>query len=126
MDYTKFNHKSESEQPSFTDGCAKLTSDQIIESGIPLHPIACDFWEYDGKELVSVKFREYPSMYYVACSRLKQFLDFVLEELKKDKTALNLLLASNPPAIKFTKKKTKRGFWMIDIEIVDETKDTPF
>lgn len=126
MDYTKFNHNSESEQPSFTEGCTKLTSDQIIESGIPLHPIACDFWEYEGKKLASVKFREYPNMYYVACSRLKQFLDFVLEELKKDKTALNLLLASNPPAIKFFKKKTKRGFWMIDIEIVDEKQDTPF
>lgn len=124
MDYTKFNNKSE--QNSFTEGCAKLTSDQIIESGMPLHPIACDFWEYDGKELASVKFREYPNMYYVACSRLKQFLDFVLEELKKDKTALNLLLASNPPAIKFSKKKTKRGFLMVDIEIVDETRDTPF
>lgn len=140
-DYTKFNSKSESEQQSFTEGCSKLTSDQIIESGIPLHPIACDFWEYKGKqldpiacdfwgykgkELVSVKFREYPNMYYVACSRLKQFLDFVLDELKGDKTRLNLLLASNPPAIKFSKKKTKRGFWMIDIEIVDEKQDTPF
>lgn len=126
MDYTKFNRKSESEQQSFTEGCSKLTSDQIIESGIPLHPIACDFWEYKGKELVSVKFREYPNMYYVACSRLKQFLDFVLEELKKDKTALNLLLATNPPAVKFSKKKTKSGFWMIDIEIVDEKQEAPF
>ena len=124
MDYTKFNHKSD--QSSFTDGCAKLTSDQIIESGIPLHPIACDFWEYDGKKLATVKFREYPNMYYVACSRLKQFLDFVLEELKGDKTRLNLLLASNPPSIKFSKKKTKKGFLMIDIEIVDENQDTPF
>lgn len=126
MDYTKFNRKSEPEQQSFTEGCSKLTSDQIIESGIPLHPIACDFWEYDGKGLASVKFREYPNMYYVACSRLKQFLDFVLGELKGDKTRLNLLLASNPPAVKFSKKKTKRGFWMIDIEIVDEKQETPF
>lgn len=126
MDYTKFNRKSEPEQQSFTEGCAKLTSDQIIESGIPLHPIACDFWEYEGKVLASVKFREYPNMYYVACSRLKQFLDFVLEELKGDKTRLNLLLATNPPAVKFSKKKTKRGFWMIDIEIVDEKQETPF
>ena len=126
MDYTKFNRTSESEQQSFTEGCSKLTSDQIIESGIPLHPIACDFWEYDGKQLASVKFREYPNMYYVACSRLKQFLDFVLDELKKDKTSLDLLLATNPPAVKFSKKKTKRGFWMIDIEIVDESQATPF
>lgn len=126
MDYTKFNRNNEPEQGSFTEGCAKLTSDQIVESGIPLHPIACDFWEYDKKELASVKFREYPNMYYVACSRLKQFLDFVRDELKGDKTRLNLLLASNPPAIKFSKKKTKRGFWMIDIEIVDEKQDTPF
>lgn len=126
MDYTKFNRKSEPEQQSFIEGCSKLTSDQIIESGIPLHIIACDFWEYDGKELDSVKFREYPNMYYVACSRLKQFLDFVLDELKGDKTRLNLLLASNPPAVKFYKKKTKRGFWMIDIEIVDEKQDIPF
>lgn len=126
MDYTKFNNKSEYEQSSFTEGCAKLTSDQIIESGIPLHPIECDFWEYKGKELVSVKFREYPNMYYVAGLRLKQFLDSVLEELKKDKTAMNLLLATNPPAVKFSKKKTKRGFWMIDIEIVDETQYTHF
>lgn len=125
MDYTKFNRKSESES-TFTEGCAKLTSDQIIESGIPLHLIACDFWEYDGKELASVKFREYPNMYYVACSRLKQFLDYALEELKMDKTRLNLLLASNPPAVKFSKKKTKRGFWMIDIEIVDEKQNIPF
>ena len=126
MDYTKFNSNNQSEQSSFSEGCAKLTSDQIVESGIPLHPIACEFWEYDKKELVSVKFREYPNMYYVASSRLKQFLDFVLEELKGDKTKLNLLLASNPPSIKFSKKKTKRGFWMIDIEIVDEKQDTPF
>ena len=125
MDYTKFNRKNESEQ-SFTEGCAKLTSDQIVQSGIPLHPIACDFWEYDGKKLATVKFREYPNMYYVACSRLKQFLDFVLEELKGDKTRFNLLLASNPPSIKFSKKKTKKGFLMIDIEIVDENQDTPF
>lgn len=127
MDYTKFNHKSESEQQhSFTEGCAKLTSDQLIDTGIPLHVIACDFWQYDGKEQVSVKFREFHNMVYSAGYRLKQFLNFVLDELKGDKTRLNLLLASNPPAIKFTKKKTKRGFWMIDIEIVDETKDTPF
>lgn len=126
MDYTKFNHESESERQSFAEGCTKLTSEQIVESGIPLHPIACDFWEYDGKKLASVKFSEYPNMYYIACSRLKQFLDFVLEELKGDKTRLNLLLASNPPSIKFSKKKTKRGFWMIDIEIVDEKQDTPF
>lgn len=126
MDYTKFNRKSEPEQQSFIAGCSKLTSDQIIESGIPLHPIACDFWEYEGKGLTSVKFREYPNMYYLACSRLRQFLDFVLEELKGDKTRLNLLLASNPPAVKFSKKKTKRGFWLIDIEIVDEKQDTPF
>lgn len=126
MDYTKFNRKDESEQHSFSEGCTKLTSDQLIDSGIPLHVIACDFWEYDGKKLVSVKFREYPNMIYSSGSRLKQFLDFVLEELKGDKTKLNLLLASNPPAIKFSKKKTKRGFWMIDIEIVDETQDTPF
>lgn len=126
MDYTKFNRKHESEQNAFSEGCAKLTSDQIIESGIPLHVIACDFWEYDGKELVSVKFREFPNMIYSSGSRLKQFLDFVLDELQGDKTRLNLLLASNPPAIKFYKKKTKRGFWMIDIEIVDETQATPF
>ena len=109
MDYTKFNRKSESEQPSFTEGCAKLTSDQIVQSGIPLHPIACDFWEYDGKKLASVKFREYPNMYYVACSRLKQFLDFVFEELKGDQTRLNILLDSNPPALKFFITKTNRG-----------------
>lgn len=126
MDYTKFNRKSEPEQQSFTEGCSKLTSDQIIESGIPLHPIACDFWEYKGKGLVSVKFREYPNMYYVACSRLNQFLDSVLEELNWDKTRLNLLLASNPPAIKFSKKRTKRGFLMVDIEVINETQATPF
>ena len=126
MDYTKFNRKNEFEQHSFSEGCTKLTSDQLIDSGIPLHIIACDFWEYDGKKLVSVKFREYPNMIYSSASRLKQFLDFVLEELKGDKTKLNLLLASNPPSVKFSKKKTKRGFWMIDIEIVDETQDTPF
>lgn len=126
MDYTKFNSKNEFKQNSFSEGCAKLTSDQLIDSGIPLHIIACDFWEYDGKKLVSVKFREYPNMIYSSASRLKQFLDFVLEELKGDKTKLNLLLASNPPSVKFSKKKTKRGFWMIDIEIVDETQDTPF
>lgn len=126
MDYKKFNRKNESEQHSFSEGCAKLTSDQLIDSGIPLHVMACEFWEYDGKKLVSVKFREYPNMIYSSGSRLKQFLDFVLEELKGDKTKLNLLLASNPPAIKFSKKKTKRGFWMIDIEVVDETQDIPF
>ena len=123
MDYKQFNRKNESD---FSEGCAKLTSDQLIASGIPLHVIACDFWEYDGKKLVSVKFREYPNMIYSSGLRLKQFLDFVLEELKGDKTKLNLLLASNPPAIKFSKKKTKRGYWMIDIEIVDETQGTPF
>lgn len=126
MDYKKFNRKNESEQHSFSEGCAKLTSDQLIDSGIPLHVMACEFWEYDGKKLVSVKFREYPNMIYSSGSRLKQFLDFVLEELKGDKTKLNLLLASNPPAIKFSKKKTKRGFWMIDIEVVDESQDIPF
>ena len=126
MDYAKFNHKSEAEQQSFTDGCAKLTSDQLVDSGIPLHVIACDFWVYNGKELVTVKFREYPNMIYSSGSRLKQFLDFVLEELKGDKTKVNLLLSSNPPAIKFSKKKTKRGFWMIDIEIIDEKQDIPF
>lgn len=126
MDYTKFNRKHEYEKHSFSDGCAKLTSDQIIESGIPLHVIACDFWRYDGKELVSVKFREFPNMVYSSGSRLKQFLDFVLGELNGDKTTMNLLLASNPPAIKFSKTKTKNGFWMIDIEIVDEKKATPF
>ena len=123
MDYKQFNRKHESD---FSEGCAKLTSDQLIDSGIPLHVIACDFWEYDGKKLVSVKFCEYPNMIYSSGSRLKQFLNFVLEELKGDKTKLNLLLASNPPAVKFSKKKTKRGFWMIDIEIVDETQGIPF
>ena len=126
MDYTKFNNSNESGQNSFSEGCAKLTSDQLVDSGIPLHVIACDFWVYNGKGLVTVKFREYPNMIYSSGSRLKQFLDFVLEELKGDKTKLNLLLASNPPAIKFSKKKTKRGSWMIDIEIIDETQNTPF
>ena len=126
MDYKKFNREHESEQHSFSEGCTKLTSNQLIDSGIPLHVIACDFWEYDGKKLVSVKFREYPNMIYSSGSRLKQFMDFVLDELKGNKTKLNLLLASYPPAIKFSKKKTKRGFWMIDIEIVDETQDVPF
>lgn len=108
------------ETKHFTDGLQKLDSDSIVKCGKPLHIIEVNYWTYNDKECVSVKFREYEGYYYNAGTKLKEFIDKVKQALDDDVDNVNIEFRNNPPTMKFSKVKTKSGFWCVVPELVDE------
>lgn len=114
------NNETENTSKSFIEGCQKLDSDSLIRCGKPVHLIEVNYWEYNKKECVSVKFREFEGYFYNAGMKLKEFVDLIKLACDNDVDKLNEELRVNPPAMKFSKVKTKSGFWCIIPEIINE------
>lgn len=127
LDYSALisnNNETENTSKAFIEGCQKLDSESLIRCGKPVHLTEINYWEYNKKECVSAKFLEYDGYYYNAGTKLKEFIDKVKMALDDDIDKMNEEFRDNPPCMKFSKVKTKSGFWCIIPEIVID--DAPF
>lgn len=108
---------------SFTDGLAKLSTDDLLRCGKPVHMIEINEWEYNKKVCHSCRFKEFEGFYWNCGKTVSDFIQKLVEYLGSIEE-VNKELIVNPPAMKFSKVKTKSGFMCVVFEIVAE--DAPF
>lgn len=104
---------------AFIEGMTKLSTDDLLRCGKPLHMIEVNEWTYNDKVCHSCKFREFEGFYWNCSTSISGFIDYLVATLGSIE-AVNTELATNPPAMKFSKVKTKSGFMCVSFEIVAE------